>query len=151
MTLATRLKNSALKLIFSRFGPSVTTAVSTATGFLLGYIVSGTSAIGFNLDATQQTTVSLAISQTIYWLITELVNKYAGDHAAALQDALKQFVPSLESDKWIGDKTVAAAAAAAQAAANPPTGEVIQTGKPVPATIKPKTKRKPVIPYNPKR
>jgi len=142
MTLATRLKNSALKLIFSRFGPSVTTAVSAATGFLLGYIVSGTSAIGFNLDTTQQTTVSLAISQTIYWLISELVNKYAGEHAAALQEALKPFVPDLETDKWIGDKTVAAAAAAAQAAAaNPSTGEIYD-GKPVAATIKPKPKTK---------
>ena len=151
MTLATRIKNSALKLIFSRFGPSVTTAVSTATGFLLGYIVSGTSAIGFHLDENQQIAVSLGISQTIYWLISELVNKYAGEHAAALQEALKPFVPNLKTDKWIGDETVAAAAAAAQAAANPSTGEVIPTGKPVAATMKPKTKRKPVIPYNPKR
>lgn len=151
MTLATRLKNSALKLIFSRFGPSVTGLVATITGFILGYIVSGTSAIGFHLDAAQQTTVSLVISQFLYWLIAELVNKYAGNYATALQEVLKQITPNLATDRWIGPETVAAAAAAAQAAANPSTGEIIPTGKPVPATIKPKTKRKPVIPYNPKR
>jgi hypothetical protein len=152
MTLATRLKNSALKLIFSRFGPSVTGLVATVTGFILGYIVSGTSAIGFHLDAAQQTTVSLIISQFLYWLIAELVNKYAGEYATALQEVLKQTTPNLATDRWIGPETVAAAAAAAQAAAsNPSTGEVIPTGKPVAVTIKPRTKRKPVIPHNPKR
>jgi hypothetical protein len=151
MTLVSKLKTAALKLVFSRLGPSITAGVSTATGFLLGYIVSGTSAIGFHLDATQQTTVSLGISQTIYWLITELVNKYAGEHSGALQEALKQFVPTLEKDNWIGPETVSAAESAAQAAATRAEAvtEIIPTGKPV-ATIKPKPKPKKPNRYLPK-
>ena len=111
------IKNFILKLVFSRLGPSVTSGVSVATGFLLGWIVTGTSALGMHLDAAQQTTVSLAISQTIYWLITELVNKYSGEHASAVQAALKKVVPDLKIDNWIGSETVAAAQATAQAAA----------------------------------
>jgi len=134
-----KLKTFALKLVFSRLGPTITSAVSIATGFLLGWIVSGTSSLGFHLDATQQTTVSLGISQTIYWLITELVNKYAGEYAAALQKA----IGGIPVDRWIGPETVKAAEAVAQtAASSPSTGEVYE-GKPVAklkATPKPKTK-----------
>ena len=137
------MKNFILKLVFSRLGPSVTSGVSVATGFLLGWIVNATSALGMHLDAAQQTTVSLAISQTIYWLITELVNKYAGEHAEAIQKAIGTKVV----DRWIGPETVAAAQAAAQASAvsNLSTGaepEVYQ-GIPVPQAPKPQpTKRK---------
>lgn len=135
------MKNFILKLVFSRLGPSVTSGVSVATGFLLGWIVNATSALGMHLDAAQQTTVSLAISQTIYWLITELINKYAGEHAEAIQKAIGTKVV----DRWIGPETVAAAQEAAQKAANPSTGmelEVYQ-GLPVPPTPKPQpTKRK---------
>lgn len=129
------MKNFILKLVFSRLGPSVTSGVSVATGFLLGWIVNATSALGMHLDAAQQTTVSLAISQTIYWLITELINKYAGEHAEAIQKAIGTKVV----DRWIGPETVAAAQEAAQKAANPSTGaepEVYQ-GLPVPPTPKP--------------
>jgi hypothetical protein len=136
------MKNFILKLVFSRLGPSVTSGVSVATGFLLGWIVNATSALGFHLDAAQQTTVSLAISQTIYWLITELVNKYAGEHAEAIQKAIGTKVV----DRWIGPETVAAAQAAAQASAvsNPSTGEPeVHQGIPVPQAPKPQpTKRK---------
>ena len=137
------MKNFILKLVFSRLGPSVTSGVSVATGFLLGWIVNATSALGMHLDAAQQTTVSLAISQTIYWLITELINKYAGEHAEAIQKAIGTKVV----DRWIGPETIAAAQAAAQASAvsNPSTGaepEVYQ-GIPVPPTPPPQpTKRK---------
>ena len=135
------MKNFILKLVFSRLGPSVTSGVSVATGFLLGWIVNATSALGMHLDAAQQTTVSLAISQTIYWLITELINKYAGEHAEAIQKAIGTKVV----DRWIGPETVAAAQEAAQKAASPSTGaepEVYQ-GLPVPQAPKPtKPKRK---------
>ena len=135
------MKNFILKLVFSRLGPSVTSGVSVATGFLLGWIVNATSALGMHLDAAQQTTVSLAISQTIYWLITELINKYAGEHAEAIQKAIGTKVV----DRWIGPETIAAAQEAAQKAANLSTGtepEVYQ-GLPVPPTPKPQpTKRK---------
>lgn len=135
------MKNFILKLVFSRLGPSVTSGVSVATGFLLGWIVNATSALGMHLDAAQQTTVSLAISQTIYWLITELINKYAGEHAEAIQKAIGTKVV----DRWIGPETVAAAQEAAQKAASPSTGvepEVYQ-GIPVPQAPKPtKPKRK---------
>lgn len=135
------MKNSILKLVFSRLGPSVTSGVSVATGFLLGWIVNATSALGMHLDAAQQTTVSLAISQTIYWLITELINKYAGEHAEAIQKAIGTKVV----DRWIGPETIAAAQEAAQKAANPSTGNTLaQTGEPniyqglpVPPTPKP--------------
>ena len=135
------MKNFILKLVFSRLGPSVTSGVSVATGFLLGWIVNATSALGMHLDAAQQTTVSLAISQTIYWLITELINKYAGEHAEAIQKAIGTKVV----DRWIGPETIAAAQEAAQKAANLSTGtepEVYQ-GIPVPQAPKPtKPKRK---------
>lgn len=135
------MKNFILKLVFSRLGPSVTSGVSVATGFLLGWIVNATSALGMHLDAAQQTTVSLAISQTIYWLITELINKYAGEHAEAIQKAIGTKVV----DRWIGPETIAAAQEAAQKAANLSTGNTLaQTGEPnvyqglpVPPTPKP--------------
>ena len=130
------MKNFILKLVFSRLGPSVTSSVSVATGFLLGWIVNATSALGMHLDAAQQTTVSLAISQTIYWLITELINKYAGEHAEAIQKAIGTKVV----DRWIGPETIAAAQEAAQKAANPSTGNAepnIYQGLPVPPTPKP--------------
>jgi hypothetical protein len=129
------MKNFILKLVFSRLGPSVTSGVSVATGFLLGWIVNATSALGMHLDAAQQTTVSLAISQTIYWLITELINKYAGEHAEAIQKAIGTKVV----DRWIGPETVAAAQEAAQKATNPSTGAEpnIYQGLPVPPTPKP--------------
>lgn len=129
------MKNFILKLVFSRLGPSVTSGVSVATGFLLGWIVNATSALGMHLDAAQQTTVSLAISQTIYWLITELINKYAGEHAEAIQKAIGAKVV----DRWIGPETVAAAQEAAQKAANPSTGAEpeVHQGIPVPQASKP--------------
>ena len=128
------MKNFILKLVFSRLGPSVTSGVSVATGFLLGWIVNATSALGMHLDAAQQTTVSLAISQTIYWLITELINKYAGEHAEAIQKAIGTKVV----DRWIGPETIAAAQEAAQKAANLSTGEPeVYQGLPVPPTPKP--------------
>ena len=142
------MKNFILKLVFSRLGPSVTSGVSVATGFLLGWIVNATSALGMHLDAAQQTTVSLAISQTIYWLITELINKYAGEHAEAIQKAIGTKVV----DRWIGPETIAAAQEAAQKAANLSTdNNLAQTGTepevyqgiPVPQAPKPtKPKRK---------
>lgn len=130
------MKNFILKLVFSRLGPSVTSGVSVATGFLLGWIVNATSALGMHLDAAQQTTVSLAISQTIYWLITELINKYAGEHAEAIQKAIGTKVV----DRWIGPETIAAAQEAAQKAANLSTGNTepkVYQGLPVPPTPKP--------------
>lgn len=136
------MKNLILRLIFSRLGPSVTAGVSLIVGTLLGWIVSGLSSVGLYLDAEQQTTVSLAISGTLYWLIMELVNKYAGEHAAAVQSALQKANPSLKVDRWIGEETVKAAMDAAQAAAaNPLTGEIYE-GKPVPQEA-PAPKKKP--------
>lgn len=138
------MKNFILKLVFSRLGPSVTSGVSVATGFLLGWIVNATSALGMHLDAAQQTTVSLAISQTIYWLITELINKYAGEHAEAIQKTIGTKVV----DRWIGPETVAAAQEAAQKAANQSTGKAepeVYQGLPVPPTPKaqpPKRKKR---------
>ena len=136
------MKNLILRLVFSRLGPSVTAGISLIVGTLLGWIVSGLSSVGIYLDARQQATVSLAISGTLYWLIMEIVNKYAGEHAAALQSALQKANPSLKVDRWIGDETVKAAMDAAQAAAaNLSTGEIYE-GKPVPQEA-PAPKKKP--------
>ena len=128
------IKNYILKLVFSRLGPTVTSAVSTAVGFLLGWLVTGTSALGFHLTADQQTEVSLALTAVTYWLITELVNKYAGDKAETIQKILQDINPTLKVDRWIGAETVAAAQATAQAAAvNPSTGDAeVYQGLPVP-------------------
>lgn len=136
------MKSFILKLVFSRLGPTVTSAVSTAVGFLLGWLVTGTSALGFTLTADQQTEVSLALTAATYWLITELVNKYAGEHAEALQAILQKANPTLQVDRWIGKETIAAAQATAQVAAES-SGE-IYIGKPVAAPtpkIQPKKKK----------
>jgi len=136
------IKNFVLKLVFSRLGPTVTSAVSTAVGFLLGWLVTGTSALGFTLTADQQTEVSLALTAATYWLITELVNKYAGDRAETIQKILQEINPTLKVDRWIGKETIAAAQEAAQASAES-TGE-IYIGKPVVAPapkIQPKRKK----------
>ena len=151
-----KLKAFALRIAFSRLGPTIVQLVSGAVGFLLGWIVNATSAIGFELSASQQTEVSLAITACIYWIISQIINNYAGKYSAELQEILKNANPLLKVDRWIGPETIAAAQDAAQkAAANPSTGEAapeIYEGKPVAKlAAKPKPKRKPVIPYNPKR
>ena len=137
------MKNLILRLVFSRLGPSLTAGVSTVTGFLLGWIVTATSSVGFHLDADQQTEISLTISAVIFWLLTQLVNKYAGEHSETLQSILQKSNPTLKVDRWIGPETIAAVQASAQATANLSTGEIYE-GKPVPkepAKIKPKRKR----------
>jgi hypothetical protein len=157
-----KLKAFALRIAFSRLGPTIVQLVSGAVGFLLGWIVNATSAIGFEMTASQQTEVSLAITACIYWIISQIINNYAGKYSEELQAILKNANPLLKVDRWIGPETIAAAQEAAQkAASNPSTGEIYE-GKSVAPTLtekatqaqaklKPKPKRKPVIPYNPKR
>ena len=147
-----KLKAFALRIAFSRLGPTIVQLVSGAVGFLLGWIVNATSAIGFELSASQQTEVSLAITACIYWIISQLINNYAGKYSAELQEILKNANPLLKVDRWIGPETIAAAQDAAQKAASNPSTSEIYEGKPVAKlAAKPKPKRKPVIPYNPKR
>jgi hypothetical protein len=153
-----KLKAFALRILFSRLGPSISSSVSIVVGFLLGWVVNATSSLGFHLDADQQTRLSLAITAAIYWIISEITNKYAGDHAKTLQEVLQSVSPTLKADRWIGPETIAAAQAAAQkAAANPSTGEIYE-GKPVAPTLtekatqaqaklKPKQKRKTIQPF----
>ena len=140
------MKNLILRSVFSRFGPTITAGVSTVTGFLLGWIVAATSSVGLHLDADQQIEISLTISAIIFWLLTQLVNKYAGEHSEALQSILQKANPTLKVDRWIGPETIAAVQASAQATANLSTGEIYE-GKPVPKEpAKPKPKRKRVNP-----
>ena len=161
-----KLKAFALRIAFSRLGPTIVQLVSGAVGFLLGWIVNATSGIGFEMTASQQTEMSLALTAGIYWIISQIINNYAGKYSAELQEILKNANPLLKVDRWIGPETIAAAQDAAQkAAANPSTGAAepeIYEGKPVAPTLtekatqaqaklKPKPKRKPVIPYNLKR
>ncbi len=147
-----KLKAFALRIAFSRLGPTIVQLVSGAVGFLLGWIVKITSAVGFIMTADDQIQFSLMASAGIYWVIFQLINNYAGKHANELQVILQTIKPDLRLDDWIGPETIAAAQEAAQkAAANPSTGEIYD-GKPVAKlAAKPKPKRKPVIPYNPKR
>jgi hypothetical protein len=140
------MKNLILRSVFSRFGPTITAGVSTVTGFLLGWIVAATSSVGLHLDADQQIEISLTISAIIFWLLTQLVNKYAGEHSEALQSILQKANPTLKVDRWIVPETIAAVQASAQATANLSTGEIYE-GKPVPKEpAKPKPKRKRVNP-----
>jgi hypothetical protein len=153
-----KLKAFALRILFSRLGPSISSSVSVVVGFLLGWVVNATSALDFHMDANQQTQFSLAATTAIYWLIGEITNKYAGQHAKALQEVLQSVNPTLKADRWIGPETIAAAQEAAQkAAANPSTGEIYE-GKAVAPTLtekatqaqaklKPKPKRKTVQPF----
>jgi len=143
------MKNLILRLVFSRLGPSITAGIAALTGIILGWIVTATSAIDFHLDASQQTEISLTISAVAFWLLSQLVNKYAGEHSATLQGILQKANPALKVDRWIGPETIAAAQAAAQAAAaNPSTGEIYE-GKPVPQEApapKPKPRKKRISP-----
>lgn len=157
-----KLKAFALRIAFSRLGPTIVQLVSGAVGFLLGWVVKITSAVGFEMTADDQIQFSLMTSAGIYWVISQIINNYAGKYSAELQEILKNANPLLKVDRWIGPETIAAAQEAAQkAASNPSTGEIYE-GKPVASTLtekatqaqaklKPKPKRKPVIPYNPKR
>lgn len=151
-----KLKAFALRIAFSRLGPTIVQLVSGAVGFLLGWIVTATSGIGFEMTASQQTELSLALTAGIYWVISQLINNYAGKYSAELQEILKNANPLLKVDRWIGPETIAAAAEAAQKAAlnlspsssiNPSTGEIYE-GKPVAKlTATPKPKRKTVKPF----
>jgi uncharacterized protein YacL len=137
------MKNLILRLVFSRLGPSLTAGISYLVGKLLGWIVMATSAVEFHLTAAQQTEISLTVSAVIFWLLTQLVNKYAGEHSETLQSILQKANPTLKVDRWIGPETIAAVQASAQATANLSTGEIYE-GKPVPkepVKIKPKRKR----------
>lgn len=144
------MKNFILRTAFSKAGPVITAGVAVIVGFILGWIVTGLSAIGLPIDAAQQTEVSLSITAGIYWFLNQLINKYAGEHAVILQKILRDANPLLKVDRWIGPETIAAAQAAAQASAvsNPSTGKAepeVYQGIPVPQAPTPKpqpTKRK---------
>jgi hypothetical protein len=94
------IKNTILKLLFSRVGPAVKALVSS----LLGWLVTWTAGMGILIGADLQMHIATALSGLIWLTIDFLVNKYAGDHVAIIQKAY-----GLEADRWLGPKTTAAA------------------------------------------
>jgi hypothetical protein len=95
-------KGWVLKLIFSRVGPGIKAAVSA----LLGWLVTWLASFGILLDADMQMHIASALTGLIWLALDQIINRYAGDHAAAIQSAL-----GVEADRWIGPRTVAAAQA----------------------------------------
>jgi hypothetical protein len=91
-----------LKLIFSRVGPGIKAAVSAALGALVTWLTS----FGVMLDADMQMHIASALTGVIWLGLDQLINRYAGQHAAAIQAAL-----GVEADRWIGPKTIEAAEA----------------------------------------
>lgn len=89
-----------LKLIFSRVGPGIKAAISATLGALVTWLTS----FGIMLDADLQMHVASALTGIIWLALDQLINRYAGQHAAAIQSAL-----GVEADRWIGPRTVAAA------------------------------------------
>jgi hypothetical protein len=99
-TLNTYMKAQILKLVFSRVGPLITAAISTAVGFIVVQL----ARIGLVLDADQELQLIATASGLIYTAINYLVNKYAGEQAKAIQEAL-----GVVKDGWIGPVTIATA------------------------------------------
>lgn len=96
------IKSWIFKLIFSKVGPLVKVSVST----LLGYFVVWLASFGIILDADMQFHIANSLTGLIWLIIDQLITRYAGDQAKAIQQAL-----GVEADKWIGPETVAAAEA----------------------------------------
>lgn len=159
-----KLKAFALRIAFSRLGPTIVQLVSAVVGFSLGIAVKVTSSVGFEMTVEDQTQFSLLATAATYWVISQLINNYAGKYSAELQEILKNANPLLKVDRWIGPETIAAAQEAAQKAAlNPSTGEIYEgkaaswdeaekaaiAGVPLKqiAKITPKPKRKTVKPF----
>ena len=97
-----------MKMIFSRIGPVVTAGVSA----IVGWIVAQLASFQIYLDADMQIQVAGFFSFVIYGVINFLVNRYAGDSAAAVQEALGTKV-----DRWVDIETIETAARKAK----PPT------------------------------
>ncbi len=117
-------KSWLMKLVFSRVGPVITGAISSAIGFLMNFLINKLSLIGIIVTADMQMEVAGFISFLIYGVINFLVNKYAGDSAAALQEALaKSSGINLEVDKWIDLKTIDLATKVKYTPKAIPTGE----------------------------
>jgi hypothetical protein len=95
-------KGWVLRLIFSRVGPMAKAGVSAA----LGWIVVKLASFGIMLDADMQLHISSALTGLIWLAIDQLINRYAGSQAEAIQQAL-----GVDADRWIGPKTIEAAEA----------------------------------------
>ena len=104
------VKAWTMKLVFSRVGPIITGFVSSIVGYAISVITAKLDLIGVTVNADMQMEVAGFLSFIIYGAINYLINKYAGDSAAALQEALSKSsgVP-LDVDKWIDIKTIEAA------------------------------------------
>ena len=101
------IKAWAMRLVFSRVGPIVTGAISTAIGGIMGMMTHKLAEFGIPVSADMQTEVTGFFAFLVYGFINFLINKYAGDSAAALQEALsKSSGMPLEIDKWIDVKTI---------------------------------------------
>ena len=101
------VKSWLMKLVFSRIGPVVTGLISTVIGFAMSFLTSKLSLIGVSVPADMQMEIAGFLSFTVYGSITFLINKYAGDSAAAMQEALaKASGMKLEVDRWIDLKTI---------------------------------------------
>jgi hypothetical protein len=96
------MKDYFFKLIFSKLGPLVKAGISLAIGKIVVFLAS----YGIMLDADLQLQLEAVITSIVWLAIDQLVNNYAGKHAEAIQKAL-----GVKRDRWIGDKTVAAAEA----------------------------------------
>jgi hypothetical protein len=94
------VKSWLFRTVFSRVGPSVKAGVSYA----LGVIVVKLAAFGIELDANMQAHISYVLTGLAWLTIDQIINRYAGKQAVAIQSAL-----GVEADEWIGPKTVQAA------------------------------------------
>lgn len=96
-----------MRLVFSRIGPIITGAISTAIGGIMGMMTHKLAEFGIPVSADMQTEVAGFFAFLVYGFLNFLINKYAGDSAAALQEALaKSSGMPLEVDKWIDVKTI---------------------------------------------
>jgi uncharacterized membrane protein len=96
------VKSWIFKRIFSPVGPAITAGVSAA----LGYIVTWLASFSIVLDADMQSHIAYVLTGITWLVIDQLINRYAGQHAASIQEAL-----GVDADRWIGPKTVNAAQA----------------------------------------
>lgn len=106
------LKSWFLKLVFSRIGPVVTAGIASGIGYVISTMVDGLAAIGIPVNAEMQMEVAGFLAFVVYGIINFAVNKYAGDSAAALQEALaKSTGMPIKVDKWIDVETIKVAQA----------------------------------------
>ena len=103
------MKDTILKAIFSKVGPILVAGVAMLIGLIsskLDSFYAYLATFEFIVPTDVQSAISYGITGIVWLAINYAINKYAGEHAKAIQEQLQKIIPNQVVDKWIGEKTV---------------------------------------------